>query len=69
MVRMLRNVSAEVAECHRHAEECAQRAKAAPTPQARDDFLFLERSWLKLAQSIEAGERLTAFTQSKKKPK
>ena len=63
---MLRNEIASVAECYEHADECAQCAKTAATPQLRDDFLFLERSWIKLARSIEASERFTASVRAKK---
>ena len=66
---MLSKLSASVAECYQHAEECARSAKIAGTPQLRDDFLYLERSWIKLAQSIEASERFAVFVQTEKDTK
>jgi hypothetical protein len=58
---MLSKLSASVAECYEHAGECARGAKTAATPQLREDFLYLERSWIKLAHSIEASQRFNAF--------
>ena len=66
---MLSKLSASVAECYEHAEECARGAKTAGTAQLRDDFLYLERSWIKLAHSIEASERFNAFVQIDKNAK
>lgn len=63
---MLSKLNASVAECYDHAAECARCAKTAATPQLRDDFLYLERSWIKLAQGIEASERFNAFVQTAK---
>jgi hypothetical protein len=61
---MLSKLSASVAECYQHAGECARRAKIAGSPRLQDEFLNLERSWLKLARSIEASERFNAFIQA-----
>ena len=55
---MLLNVSAQVRECGRHAEECARQAKAQTNPKFQQDFLDLERRWLRLARSYEFSERL-----------
>ena len=55
---MLLNVSAQVRECGRHAEECARQAKAQTNPKFRQEFLDLERRWLRLARSYEFSERL-----------
>lgn len=63
---MLSKLSASVAECYEHAGECARSAGMAGTPQLRDEFLNLERSWIKLAQSIEASERYKAFVQAER---
>jgi hypothetical protein len=57
------NLSASVAGCYEHAEECARRAKFAATLQLRDDYLNLERGWIKLARSTQANERLPTFEQ------
>lgn len=55
------NLSASVTGCYEHAEECARRAKLAATIQLRDDYLNLERSWIKLARSTQAIERFPTF--------
>jgi hypothetical protein len=55
---MLLNMSARVRECVRHAEECARQAKAQKNPKFRQDFLDLERRWLRLARSYDFTERL-----------
>jgi hypothetical protein len=50
---MLLNESEQVRECVRHAEECAGQAKAQTNPKFQQDFLDLERRWLRLARSYE----------------
>ena len=49
---MLLNVSAQVRECGRHAEECARQAKAQTNPKFQQEFLDLERRWLRLAPQL-----------------
>ena len=44
------------------AEESAERAKRAPNPDIRLDFLEMEGRWLKLARSYQFLERLGSFT-------
>jgi hypothetical protein len=58
---MLNNLSAQIRDCHEHAEDCARKAAAQSDLQLKQDFLDLERRWLKLARSFELGERLTDF--------
>ena len=58
---MLLSLSEDVRDCYRHAEDCAEKARIAATPQLRSDFLRLERAWLTLARSYEFTERLSAF--------
>ena len=55
---MLANLSAEVRECLRHAEDCAERAKMEPSPALQRDYIEMERRWLKLARSYQLCERL-----------
>lgn len=55
---MLQSVSADIALCHRHAEEARRKALDATDPDIRADFLDIERRWLALAQSYEFAERL-----------
>ena len=59
---MLANLSAEVRECLRHAEDCAVRAKTEPSPALQRDYIERERRWLKLARSYQLCERLQAFS-------
>lgn len=58
---MLQGLSQEVRECYRHAEDCAEKARAAATPELRADFLHLEKAWLTLARSYEFSSRLSDF--------
>jgi len=53
---MLNKVADEIAECYRRAAECREKADAASAPEAKRDFLELERSWLFLARSYELGD-------------
>ena len=59
---MLANLSAEVRECLRHAEDCAERAKIEPSPALQRDYIEMERRWLKLPRSYQLYERLQAFS-------
>jgi hypothetical protein len=59
---MLQNLSLEVRECLRHAEDCAQRAKIEPNPTVQLDFFDMERRWLKLARSYQYLEQMSSFT-------
>ena len=58
---MLHNLSDQVRECMRQAEECGQRAKFESSPIAKLDFLEMEGRWLQLATSYLFLERLTSF--------
>jgi hypothetical protein len=58
---MLSKLSEEIAECYRHAENCAQRAKVESDPGLRQDFLDIERRWITLARSYELTERIERF--------
>ena len=59
---MLNNVSENIRECLRHAEDCARKAAAQTDPSLKADFLDLERRWLILAESYDFTERLTDFS-------
>jgi len=48
--------------CYEHSVEARQRALQAKTTTERDDFLAIEKSWLKLAESYEFSERVDHFT-------
>ena len=59
---MLQNLSEEIRECLRRAEECKRLSKTALSPAAIKDYLDMEQRWLKLARSYEFAERLSDFT-------
>jgi hypothetical protein len=59
---MLQNMSQEVRECLRQAEDCAQRAKATSDPSVQRDFCDMEAHWLRLAKSYQFLEQLNTFT-------
>jgi hypothetical protein len=59
---VLNNLSEQIRECYRHAEDCARKATSQTDPQTKADFLDLERRWLLLAQSYEFSERLHDFS-------
>ncbi len=59
---MLNRLNEDIAECYRHAEECARFASAEVDPGLRTDFLDMKRRWLFLARSYEFSERLNSLT-------
>ena len=64
---MLNNLSEQIRECLRHAEDCARKAAAQSCPKLKEDFLQLERRWLFLARSYEFTETLTDFSAETKR--
>ena len=40
-------------ECRQHALACVRLAQTSATPQARDHFAKLARSWIKMAEALE----------------
>ena len=50
---MFENLSEEIRECRRHAEECKRKSKTALTPSAIQFYLEMEKGWLALARSYE----------------
>jgi hypothetical protein len=40
-------------ECRQHALNCVQLAKTAESPQARDRFAHLARTWIRLAEELD----------------
>ena len=59
---MLQNLSAEIRECLRRAEECKRLSKTGLSTSAIKDYLDMEQRWLNLARSYEFAERLSDFT-------
>jgi hypothetical protein len=43
----------EPKECRQHALNCVQLAKTAASPQAREEFANLARTWIRLADDLE----------------
>jgi hypothetical protein len=58
---MLQNLSEEIRECLRNAEECRRLSKIALSASAIEDYLEMELRWLQLARSYEFTERLSTF--------
>jgi len=63
---MLHNLSSEAAECMRHAEDCAARARHEPDPKLRRDLFDMELRWRKLAPSYQLAEQLQTVTSPSK---
>ena len=63
---MLKNLSEEIRECYRHAEDCARKAAVQTDPKRKENFFELEQRWLFLARSWEFAERLTDFSNEAK---
>jgi hypothetical protein len=59
---MLQNLSEEIRECLRRAEECKRLSKTVQSPSAIQDYLEMEQRWLNLAHSYEFTERLSRYT-------
>jgi hypothetical protein len=59
---MLENLSDQVRECLRRAENCARQAALQSDSRLRHDYLEMEARWLKLARSYELTERLADFS-------
>src|SRR5215510_1140353 len=58
---MLKPANPQARQCRESALEARQRALQARTTAERDDFLAIEKSWLKLAESYKFSERLDRF--------
>ena len=60
---MLQNLSNEIRECYRAAEDCRRCADEATDPVTKQDYLAMEQRWLSLARSYDFTERLARFTE------
>jgi hypothetical protein len=47
-------------ECRQHARRCAELAAVATTPGAREQFLSLQLSWIRLAADLDNAQTLIA---------
>jgi hypothetical protein len=63
---MLQNLSPDVLQCLRQADDCATRARCEPDPALRRDFFDMELRWFKLARSYQYAEQLKTFTSHNK---
>jgi hypothetical protein len=59
---VLDNLSENIRECYRQAEDLARIAKQTRDPALKRDYLNAEQRWLALARSYEFTERLSHFT-------
>jgi hypothetical protein len=59
---MLQNLSEQIRECLRRAEECKRLSKTALSTSAIKDYLDMEQRWLNLFRSYDFVERLSDFT-------
>ena len=53
---MLQNLSEEIRDCLRHAEECRRLSKTALSASVIQDCLDMEQRWLALARSPFSGK-------------
>jgi hypothetical protein len=61
---MLQQLSDAVRHCYRRAGESRRRAEIAPDLSTAETYYQLEESWLRLAESCQLSQRLSAFLQS-----
>jgi hypothetical protein len=47
-------------ECRRHALTCARLAQTAGTPESREHFAKLARTWIRLADDLEQSQAFLA---------
>ena len=64
---MLKNLSEQIRDCYKQAEDCARKATAQTDPRLRQDYLDLEQRWLLLARSCDLTQRLTDFSNELKR--
>jgi hypothetical protein len=55
-------------ECRQHAACCAELARLASTPEARDKFLSLQITWIRLALELDQARALIDATQELEEP-
>jgi PAS domain S-box-containing protein len=65
---LLKNLSERIRLCHDRAAEAYEHAQELSDPEAKADFLAMERRWLLLAQSYEFGETLGDFLRAPRSP-
>ena len=60
-IMMVENLSEEIRECLRYADEHARQAEEASRPNLREDFLEMGRRWLRLAHSYRFAQQRKRF--------
>ena len=55
-------LTGRILACYGRAAAAKRKAEGARDPASQADFLKMEKVWLALARSLEANERVTAFT-------
>ena len=58
---MVENLNEEIRECLRYAEECARQAAEASGPNLHENYLEMQRRWLRLARSYRFAKQLKSF--------
>jgi hypothetical protein len=61
---MLQQLSDVVRHCYRRAGESRRRAEIAPNLSTAETYYQLEQGWLRLAESCQLSQRVSAFLQS-----
>jgi hypothetical protein len=56
-------------ECRQHALNCVRLAQTAITPQSRDHFASLARTWINLADDLERSQAFLAELEDETEPK
>jgi len=63
------NMPGDPKECRQHAERCGELARLASTQEARDTFLSLQMTWIRLAMGLQqAGALLKAVQELEEQP-
>ena len=64
---MLRRIGPRQLECLSPATHCGELAELAADPKSRAEYLKMEQSWLRLADSYQFSERLDLFVADKER--
>ena len=66
---MLQRIGPRQPECLSRATHCRELAEIAGDPKNRAEYLKMEKSWLRLADSYQFSERLNLFVANGKRTK
>jgi len=58
------NMPGDPKECRQHAERCGELARLATTLEARDQFLSLQMTWIRLAMELTQAKALIEATKA-----